>query len=177
MQTPSPCQLALDTKFGTGGVLTLEPKPEDSKEYDTVSVDPKGNVYVSGGGAKAKLVTPTGQASAACDESGRLYVDRTTGDTYLRDKRVKVAGGKCDPAEAKETWEGWLRAWGAAGGKLVGAADVNELFGVGYSWPEGLFVTKGVTWATFSQQGEKDNKADAAEAPHFGLVARITGLD
>ena len=253
VQTPSPCQLALDTKFGTGGVLTLEPKPDDSKEYDTVSVDPKGNVYVSGGGAKAKMVTPTGQASAACDEWGRLYVDRTTGDAYLRDKRVKVAGGKCEPAEAKETWEGWpakespdvsdaangmvflkgsikekdgksvdkigvhkpdgkkieivgdekgdgdicyvadvqpcgmgycvydsncreLRAWSASGGKLVGAVDVNELFGVGYSWPEGMFVTKGVTWATFSQQGEKDDKADA-DAPHFGFVARITGLD
>lgn len=252
VQTPSPCQLALDTKFGQGGVLALETKPEDSKEYDTVSVDPKGNVYVSGGGAKAKLVTPAGQASAACDESGRLYVDRTTGDTYLRDKRVKVAGGKCEPAEAKESWEGWpkdshpdvanaanglvflkgsikegkenvdkvgvhksegkkveivgdakgdgdicfvadvqpcamgycvfdsncreLRAWSAAGGKLEGAADVNELFGVSYSWPEGLFVTKGVSWATFSQQGEKDDKADA-EAPHYGFVARITGLD
>jgi hypothetical protein len=254
VQTASPCQLALDTKFGTGGVLALETKPEDSKEYDTVSVDSKGNVYVSGNGAKAKLVTPAGQASTACDEFGRFRVDRTTGDTYLRDKRVKVAGGKCDPAEAKETWEGWptkdahsevldaanglvflngwikehgkmvtkmgvqkpdgkkveivgdekgdgeicsaadmqpcsvgycvfdancreMRAWGAAGGKLVGAVDVNELFGVGYSWPEGLFVTKGVTWATFSQQGEKDEKSDAAEAPHYGFVARITGLD
>ena len=252
VQSASPCQLALDTKFGTNGVLTLEPKPDDSKEYDTVSVDPKGNVYVSGSGAKAKMVTPTGQASAACDEWGRLYVDRTTGDAYLHDKRVKVAGGKCAPADAKENWEGWpkdshlevanadnglvflkgsikehgesvdkvgvhkpdgkkieivgdekgngdicyladvqpcslgycvydsncrnLRAWSASGGKLVGAADLNEMFGVEYSWPEGLFVTKGVTWATFTQQGEKDDKVDA-EAPHFGFVARITGLD
>lgn len=252
VQTPSPCQLALDTKFGQGGVLTLEPKPDDSKEYDTVSVDPKGNVYVSGGGAKAKIVTPAGQASPACDDTGRLYVDRTTGDAYLRDKKVKVQGGKCEPAEAKEGFEGWpkdehpdvadaangfvfvkgsikehgksvdkvgvhkpdgkkveivgdekgdgdicfvadvqqcslgycvydsncrsLRAWSASGGKLEGAIDVNALFGVDYSWPEGLFVTKGVTWATFSQQGTAGDKADA-EAPHYGFVARITGLD
>ncbi|HEX8790638.1 MAG TPA: hypothetical protein VF765_06775 [Polyangiaceae bacterium] len=250
----SPCQLALDPKFGTGGVLAMEPKPDDSKEYDTVSIDPKGNLYVSGGGAKAKLVTPAGQVSTACEDTGRFFVDRVNGDTYLRDKRVTVAaGGKCEPVSAKETWEGWpakdahaevedavnglvfldgwikekgkmvtkmgvhkpdgkklelvgeekgdgeicssaamqpcalgycvldancreMRAWSTAGGKLVGAFDVNELFGVGYSWPEGLFVTKGVTWATFSEQGEKDDKADA-EAPHFGFVARITGLD
>jgi hypothetical protein len=253
VQTASPCELVLDAKFGQGGVLALEPKPEDSKEFDTVQVDQQGNLYVSGGGAKAKLVTSAGQASAACDESGRLFVDHSTGDTYLRDKRVTVKGGKCEAADPKEAFEGWtkdshpdvaaaagglvfmkgsmkgpdgksvdkvgvhkpngkkveivgdekgegdicyvaavqpcslgycvfdsncrsLRAWSASGGKLVGAGDVNELFGVDYSWPEGLFVTKGVTWATFSQQGTAADKSDA-EAPHYGFVARITGLD
>jgi hypothetical protein len=253
VQTPSPCELVLDSKFGQNGVLTLEPKPEDSKEYDTVSIDPQGNLYVSGNGAKAKLVTAAGQASPACDEFGKLYVDRQTGDAYLRDHRVTIKGGKCEAADAKETFEGWpkdshpevaaaangmvflkgsikepdkktvdkvgihhpngkkveivgdekgdgdicfvadvqpcsigycvfdsncrsLRGWSATGGKLEGAADVNELFGVDYSWPEGLFVTKTVSWATFSQEGAAVPGSDAG-APHFGFVARITGLN
>jgi hypothetical protein len=245
VQSPSPCELALDQKFGTGGILAVEPDAKKAKDYDTVQIDSKGTLYVSGY-QKVQMVTADGKVTKICDDSGHFYVDRITNDMYFNGKKVTLNGTKCDSADIK--WVGWvgqnqpelidaaggtvfvsgsvagkdksntdkvgafksdgtkvalvgekdgdgdicyaagaqngklglyvydsncrsLRVWATDGTKLIGVADLNELFGVSYSWPVKLVIGKDTSWAVFSQQGEGD------KAPNFGFVARISGLN
>src|SRR5439155_24938405 len=65
-----------------------------------------------------------------------------------------------------------LRAW-SADGKLVGAGDLNALWGVTYSWPEKLVVTKDAAWGTWSHVAS----GSGDKLPHYGFIARMTGPD
>jgi hypothetical protein len=244
VQSASPCELALDTKWGTAGILTIEDNAKKADDYLTIQVDKTGNVYASGY-QKVKMVTPTGTVSTVCgDDSGTLIIDRSSGDAYFNHKHVKIDAKSCDGDAVKFSGFGddnqpdvidaangqlfvkgytkagkdnidkvglykadgtsvavvgdkdgdgdicyaqaaqscslgicvvdsncrSLRAWGLDG-TLVGATDINALFGVSYSWPVDFFIGKDVAWAAFGQQGEGE------KAPHFGFVARITGLN
>ena len=244
VQSASPCELALDAKFGHGGILALDPDPKKSNELDTVQIDSKGTLYASGGNTKVRMITPDGTIMKICDDTGHFLVDRVTNDMYFNGQKVTVNGAKCDGKDMK--YAGWLgasqpdiidaangvvfvngsvgkdkkstdkigvykpdgtkvalfgdlkgdgdicyaagaqtcgigqcvydsncrslRAWTADGSKLVGAVDLNEMFGVSYSWPVKLVVLKDTSWAIFSQQGEGD------KAPNYGFIARIAGL-
>ncbi|MBK8257452.1 MAG: hypothetical protein IPK82_32890 [Polyangiaceae bacterium] len=93
------CDLILDTKFGQAGILTILPDAKEADSFDTLAIDGKGNVYISGFIAKAKKVAG-GQVSEACSKSGRLYVDPKGSAAYLGSDKVDLDAG-CKPTPFK----------------------------------------------------------------------------
>jgi hypothetical protein len=92
------CELTIDKGFGQGGVLTLDADVKAADYFDTLAIDGKGDVYVSGFIAKAKKVSG-GQVTELCKESGRLVIDPKSGDAYLRSSKIDLADCKATPVK------------------------------------------------------------------------------
>jgi hypothetical protein len=90
------CELTIDKGFGQGGVLTLDADPKQADYFDTLTIDGKGDVYVSGFIAKAKKVSG-GQVSELCKDSGRLVVDAKSGNATMRSSKIDLADCKATP--------------------------------------------------------------------------------
>lgn len=95
-QAPDGCELALDDKFGTGGVLAIA----DTKAEERIAVDKNGVVYVNTGNGPMKIVS--GKAEKIdCSRSGRVSAGRESDAVFIGEYPLK--DGKCaDKLELKE---------------------------------------------------------------------------
>lgn len=93
------CVLELDKGFGEGGILTLAAEAEKADYFDTLTIDGKGDVYVSGFIA-APIKVSGGSATPACKDTGRLYVDTKSSSAFQRKNQVDLAA-ECKSSEVK----------------------------------------------------------------------------
>jgi hypothetical protein len=93
------CVLTLDKGFGEGGILTLEADAEKADYFDTLTIDGKGDVYVSGFIAAPRKVSG-GTATTACKDTGRLFVDTKGSSAFQRKNQVDLAAD-CKATEVK----------------------------------------------------------------------------
>jgi hypothetical protein len=85
VQSASPCELALDTKWGKNGLLTVDDKDAEGVVY--LSVDAKGTLYASGNAIHR--IGADGKVTPVCsDQPGRLLIDAATGTAYLDNRQI-----------------------------------------------------------------------------------------
>jgi hypothetical protein len=92
------CELTIDKGFGQGGVLTLDADPKQADYFDTLAIDGKGDVYVSGFIAKAKKISG-GQVTDLCKDSGRLVIDAKSGNATKGTNKIDLADCKATPVK------------------------------------------------------------------------------
>lgn len=97
-QDPAGCELVLDDKFGTGGVLVPEGKAEER-----IGVDKNGVVYVNTGNGPVKIVNGKVE-KLECSHSGRVSAGRESDQIYVDQYVLK--DGKCDE---KLELKGWVK--------------------------------------------------------------------
>jgi hypothetical protein len=156
------CELSLDKGFGQGGVLTLDSDPKQADYFDTLAIDDKGDVYVSGFIAKAKKVS-NGSVTELCKQSGRLYVDPSTGAGYLRNDKVDLSSCSATPVGldlGKDVRSDMIVGYGSDTAVVYNVKEKDKNV-----YKVGLFSGKTKKWAVGDADGDGQMCNVGAVAP------------